>query len=117
MLLELIGRMLSMDEKKRPKAREVTARLRLITLREVADAVDELFSAIPLSDSLDALIEQNRFEAWKYAMGLLDQESVPDFHRDLDQEQDSQFDSVLDCLCKIRDYLTSISSRSKAWDN
>jgi len=114
MLLELVRRMLSMDEKKRPQAREVTGRLRLIAIREVADAVDELFSAIPSSDSLDALIEQNRFEAWKYAIGLLDQESVPGFHRDLNQEQDSQFDSVLDCLCKIRDYLKSISLKKQS---
>jgi len=114
MLLELVGRMLSINEKKRPKAKEVTAGLRLLALLEMADEVDELFSAISLSDSLDAVIEQNRFEAWKYAIGLLNQKSMLDFHGDFGQEQDSQFDSILDCLCEIRDYLRSISPKAQS---
>jgi serine/threonine protein kinase len=114
MLLELVGKMLSIDEKKRPKARDVTARLQLIAVREVVDAVDMLFSAIPLSDSLDALIEKIRFEAWKYAIGLLDQESIPGFYGDFEKELDSRFDTVLNCLYKMRDYLRTILSKTQS---
>lgn len=114
MLVGLARRMLCMDEKKRPKAREVTARLQLIALYEVADEVDQLFSTVPLSNSLDALIEQKRFEAWKYAMGFFDPAFKLDIERDPDQEQDSHFDSILDSLWKIRDYLNSITKRTQS---
>ena len=113
LLLDLVGRMLSTDEKERPKARDVTTRLRFIALQEVVDTVDKLFSLIVLSRSLDVLIEQNRFAAWKYAIGLLDHKKLPTSYGAFDLAQPSQFDSVLDCLCKLRDYLQSISSKTK----
>lgn len=81
LLLSLARRMLSLDEKQRPKANELTSTLRIIALREAAKTVDELSSRIfkqSESLSLDALIEQKRFEAWKYAVEMPDRVNSSD---------------------------------------
>ncbi|KAF2474368.1 kinase-like protein [Lindgomyces ingoldianus] len=114
MLLKLVRNMIAIDEEKRPRAKEVTAKLRLIAQHVVVDSVEQLFRVIPFGSSLDALIEQKRFQSWKYALGMLDQESVSDSTRDIYWEHESQFDSTLDCLYKIRDLLKSASSRKQS---
>lgn len=112
MLLDIVRNMLSMDAEERPKAKEVTAKLRLIAQHEVVDSVNRLFRDMPLGSSLDALIKQKRFQSWKYALGMLDQSSEPDSMREFSLERDSMFDSKLDCLYQIRDLLKSISSQT-----
>ena len=113
LLIELARRMLSMEGEKRPKAKEVTARLRLIAIREVSKAIDKLFSEVLTSnDSLDTLIERMRFESWKYAVGVLDQGNWSESNTDPGWERASEFDSITDCLSGIREYLRS-DSRSE----
>lgn len=119
MLLKLPRRMLIIDKDKRPNAKQVTARLQFIAYCEVVDAVDGLFlRVLKLSDSLYARMEQQRFESWKYAMGMLDQNIAPYL---LDKEdhamnQTAEFDSLLDCLFHIRECLHSISTQKENLD-
>jgi serine/threonine protein kinase len=114
-LLGLVRVMISMDEKKRPKAKEVTARLRFIAQYEVVDTVDELFSStLKRSDSLGTLIEWKRFEAWKYAARMVGQRNSLDSHDDPNWEWPSAFESTLSNLFQIRDELRSICSQEQS---
>lgn len=109
MLLELVREMLCLKENERPKADTVTARLRIIAIHEVVESVDKLFTEVlPKSDSFDALLENQRFEGWKYAIGLLDHgrnsESSNSFHKG----PISGFQATLEYLFGIRNHLKSI---------
>lgn len=111
MIITLIRQMLSMDEKQRPKAKEVTGTLRLIALFEVADSVDELLRTLTSSNSLDAVIEHMRFQSWRYALGILEQQNVARFVKETSGWLDSNFKSALDYLHKIQDLLKSVPSQ------
>ena len=103
MLVELIRRMISMKEGERPNAKDVTARLRLIALSKVVEPTDELFSKLSKrDDSFDILLEQRRFEGWKYAFGVLDLGSGLLLPNHYGSEQVPNFEPVLDVLFKIR---------------
>lgn len=110
-LLGLVRVMLSMDEEKRPKAKEVTTRLQLIAQEEVVMAIDGLLdNVVNQSSSLDALIEQKRFEAWKYAAGMLNRGNWLDSHYDHNQTRSPDFNATLTYLFQIQDELRSISA-------
>lgn len=109
LLLELVRQMLSLNEAERPKADTVTARLRLIAVHEVVESVDKFFTeALSRSDSFDALLEKNRFEGWKYAIGLLDLGGSSKSSNHSDKALFSGFQSILEYLFGIRNHLRSI---------
>jgi serine/threonine protein kinase len=119
MLVELSRRMLIIDEKRRPNAKEVTARLQFIAYHEVVDAVDDLFlRVLESSDSVHARMEQKRFESWKYAMGMLDQNITLNLldNDNFAMKQIAEFDTILDCLSQIRGCLHSISTQTQNMD-
>ena len=106
MLVTLVRKMLSINQSERPKACEVTCRLRLIALSEVTAAVDKLFRGVRAQlDSLDVVIEQTRFMAWKYAIGLKNLENDPGSLWASDHSKSIQYDSILDSLVRVREYL------------
>ena len=114
-LLKLARAMLSLDEKERPKAKEVTARLQLIAVRAVIESIDEiLVKAFSQGNSFDAFIEQKRFEAWKYSLGMLETDTSPDAIGDIPSEQTFAFESILGCLFDIRSYVESLPSQEQS---
>ncbi|KAH8723429.1 hypothetical protein GQ44DRAFT_710259 [Phaeosphaeriaceae sp. PMI808] len=113
MTIELINQMLSMNDKDRPTARRVTGTLRLITLYEAADSVEKLLYIIQSNDSFDSLIERTRFQAWRYALGILEAQTVADFAKEASEWHINQFGSMLDTLRRTREWLNSIISNPK----
>ncbi|KAF3000785.1 hypothetical protein E8E13_005487 [Curvularia kusanoi] len=114
MLVELILRMMSMDAKARPMAKDVTAILRLIALCELSERVNRSFDSY-LSEnpsSLDALIERTRFQSWQYALGIFKDQGTPDLAIGASTWHWSDFDSTLGILKKIQDKIKSLSSFS-----
>lgn len=114
MLLNLIEHMICVDEKMRPRAKEVTAKLQLLAQFELVETVDALFDKVlSSSNSLDAIIEQKRFEAWKYAMGFLDPGALTDIPSNSERERSSVFNSILNCLLRIRMHLQSFLQQTQ----
>ena len=114
MLIELIQRMLSMDAKARPRAREVTGNLRLIALSEMSEPVNQLLDDYlrKNSSSLDALIERTRFRSWQYALGILEKQHAADMATEAATWHWSDFASILSNLKSIQDLIKSLSSLS-----
>lgn len=103
MLIALVRKMLVMEESDRPKASEVKSRLQLIAISQVAEVVDKLFTSVETkTKSLDAVIERNRFAAWRYAIGISSFESLTDSRAKLNDGKLLTFDPLLECLRKIR---------------
>ena len=114
MLIELIQRMLSMDAKARPRAREVTGNLRLIALSEMSKPVNQLLDDYlrKNSSSLDALIERTRFRSWQYALGILEKQHAADMATEAASWHWSDFSSISSNLKSIQDLMKSLSSLS-----
>lgn len=114
LLIPLVRDMLCLDQSKRPKAKEITWRLRLIALYGVAGTVNDLFRQIRKGeDSLDMFIEHTAFDAWSHAMGIrtLEGESTPPVKPTHDMLP--QFDAILGCLRRLCGYLKSRLSRGE----
>jgi hypothetical protein len=69
-----------------------------IVLCDVVDSLDELFQAARVGNTVDALLEHTRFLSWRYALGILDQQSVLDFPEECYKEHDPQLESIVDCI-------------------
>ncbi|KAH7080742.1 kinase-like domain-containing protein [Paraphoma chrysanthemicola] len=112
MLVNVIQQMLSLDEKKRPKAKEVTGRLRLIAMYEVSRPANELFNDYSHKNisSLDALIEYTRFRSWQYALGLLEQQCTADLAIEVSAWHLSEFKATLDNMKRIQEVLETLSA-------
>lgn len=109
MLLVLIRHMLHLNQAERPKADVVTARLQFIAIYEVVESVDRLFAEIlSRNKSFDALLEKERFAGWKYALGLLDPDDSLASLNFFDKDLSSGFNSILENLSRIKNYLNSI---------
>lgn len=112
LLVPLVRDMLCLDQSKRPKAKEITWRLRLVALHGVAGTVNDLFRQVRKGeDTLDMFIEHTAFDAWRHAMGIraLEGESA----RPPDHDTMSQFDAILGCLGRLCEYLKSRLSRGE----
>lgn len=81
-IVELIRQMLTIDEARRPKAQEVTARLRLIALREKANSVDTLLDELCTKPFFDAQLEYAKFQSWRYALGIQQRAGSPEVAED-----------------------------------
>jgi serine/threonine protein kinase len=112
MLVELIEKMLSMDAKSRPRAREVTGKLRLIALCEMSEPVNQFLDDYlrKNSSSLDALIERTRIQSWQYALGILEKQHAADMATEAATWHWSDFTSILSTLKSIQDLIKSLSS-------
>lgn len=111
-LLSLVRVMLAMDPDQRPKATEVTARLRSIAVEGLAELIGEQFAVIlRQSCSIEALIEQTRFESWKRVYGLNNVE--PDIGS-LTHGISPDFEATLDALYLFREELNAIASADQA---
>lgn len=103
LLVRLVRNILCIDQAARPRAREVTFRLRLIALYDVATDADLLFRKIRDADnSLDLLIEHTRFMSWRHAIGILDSGEKPGLFANSSDETMSKFDIYLSCLKRLR---------------
>jgi len=112
LLIRLVRRMLCMDQSERPKAKEVTLRLRFIALYEVATTIDNLFGQIrKYNDSLDMFLEHTRFDSWRYAIGILNPEDDSNSKCKSTYDLMFQFDAILKCLTRLREDLRSRHSR------
>ena len=106
MLVILARRMLSVNPSERPKASELTSRIRFIVMSELSAIVGRLFDqVIAQTDSFDVVIEQMRFLSWKYAIGIMDLEKEPNTLWASGYSVNIQYDSNLDCLRRVREYL------------
>jgi serine/threonine protein kinase len=106
LMAALARRMLSTDQSARPKARQTTSRLRFISLSELALTIDGLFSRLILqNDSLDLLLEQTRFAAWKYATWIAALEVEPNHLWQHQYDDCHEYQSMLAGLTAIRDDL------------
>jgi len=111
-LLSLVRMMLAMDPDQRPKATEVAARLRSIALEKLAELICEQFAVIlEQSCSIEALIEQTRFESWKrvYEFGIVEPGTGS-----LTHEFNYDFEATLDGLYLFREELNAIASTDQA---
>lgn len=106
MLVVLAHRMLCMDQAERPKAEHITCRMSFIALTEVAAMVDDLFLHLEAqNDSIDFVIEQLRFKAWKYAIGIMGLDNGTNSLWASDYSEIIQYDALLECLIQIRKHL------------
>lgn len=72
-VIALAKRMISISEILRPTAKEVTANLRFMLILELTEQADEtLKHRITENPSFETFVELTRFEAWKYAFGIVD---------------------------------------------
>lgn len=112
MLFELIERMLSMDAKARPRAKEVTGILRLVALCEMSEPVDRMLDDYSRENpsSLDALIEHTRFRSWQYALGILEQQHPDDMAIEASVWHWSDFESTVENLQSIQDVVKLLFS-------
>lgn len=75
MLLKLVKRMLAMVPEDRPKAFQVEAALYFIALDTLARDIAGLYcnaSTNIHSKSIEAFIEEKRFETWRWVLGMID---------------------------------------------
>ncbi|OAL55032.1 kinase-like protein [Pyrenochaeta sp. DS3sAY3a] len=112
MLVGLIQQMLSLDPKKRPRAKEVTGTLRLIALCELSISVNELWDDHLRRDptSQDALIEHTRFQAWQGALGILEQQRAANMAIEISAWRLSEFQLTVENLNTIQDVLKALFS-------
>lgn len=78
MLIQLVRRMLAMVPDDRPKAFEVEVTLYFIALEMRARRVARLYSDVSRgiqSDSIEAFIEEKRFESWRWVLAMVDTNS------------------------------------------
>ncbi|KAI8932993.1 hypothetical protein NX059_009646 [Plenodomus lindquistii] len=111
MFLELIDQMLCIREKDRPKAKEVTGKLRLIALYEVAGPVDECLSNILTGNSYDAQIERARFNSWRYALGINDQQTSTYNAEEVGAWSIFKFEAILNDINSMKDLSKFMSSQ------
>jgi len=104
LLVRLVRQILSMDQSKRPTAKEITWRLCLVALYEVAATVDHLFHQFRKEDgsSLDMFLEHTRFNSWRHANGILNLEDEPNPQYKPSYNTMSQFGTILECLTRLR---------------
>ncbi|KAH8885909.1 kinase-like protein [Thozetella sp. PMI_491] len=113
LLVSLAQDMLQVDHSQRPKAKEVTRRLRLIALCEVSTTISDAFCQVKSrNQSLDMFLEQTKFNAWRYAIGIFYTEnSLATLQSESSRADMSQFDSILECLYRLRKDIKSRLSR------
>jgi serine/threonine protein kinase len=103
LLVRIVRQILNMDESERPTAKEVTCQLRLVALYEISGTVHDLFHQIRNEgDSLDMFLEHKRFDAWRYAIGILNLKNEPNPQYKTSFDTLSQFDAILGCLVRFR---------------
>lgn len=108
LLVCLVRQILRIDPSERPNAKEVTSRLRLVATYEVAGTVNDLFRLIRGNgDSLDMFLEHTRFDAWRYAINILNLENEPIPPYKTIHDAMSRFDAILGCLTRLRGVLES----------
>ena len=111
-LLSLVRTMLAIDPDQRPKATEVAARLRSFAVEQLAQVIGERFAVIlKQSCSIEALIEQTRFESWKRVCGFGNVETEIG---SLTHEFDLDFEATLDSLYLFQEELITIASTDQA---
>jgi serine/threonine protein kinase len=115
MLVGLTCNMLAIDQSVRPKASEITRKLRLIALSEVVEALESFFSDIEMdSASIDTFIEHKRLAAWSYGIGIVDLRSTPSSAWEFCNDESVNFESILECLTRMREHLKWWLSQDKS---
>jgi serine/threonine protein kinase len=105
-LVATARRMLAMDEKQRPKAGEVTIRLRFTAMKNLADAIKQRFDNYRLSnDTVDKAMEHRRFDSWVYAIGVDNFESRFDADNHGVHQLGARFSGIVKSLEDIREDL------------
>ena len=105
-LLSLIRAMLSLNVGKRPRANEVTARLRMIGLDFLAQSISTDYENLAnRNHSIEALIEQARFESWRWACGFHDADTDPALSTPRVQ---TDFQSTVDALHQMQEVLGNV---------
>jgi serine/threonine protein kinase len=109
-IVGLTRRMLAIPEKDRPKVKEVTAFLRFMLISELTEHVNETLQYIATREpSLDLFLELTRFEAWKYAFGIVDHNG--DFTMQYQGSlSDEVFNSTADQLKNLQHWLNDIGA-------
>ena len=111
-LLSLVRTMLAIDPDQRPKATEVAARLRSIAVKKLAEVIGEQFAVmLRQSCSIEALIEQTRFESWKQVCGFGNVE--PEIGS-LTHDFGPDFEVALDALHLFQEELKTIASTDQS---
>jgi serine/threonine protein kinase len=109
LLIQLVRSMLSMEPSARPKAREVTSRLRFIAVgayvRSICQQYDILSQTV---ESLEVDIERERFKSWAWSIKSTESDGDP-WSYAIDTKLD--FKSILKHLTRTRDELESTLSR------
>jgi serine/threonine protein kinase len=109
LLIQLARSMLSMEPKDRPKARQITSRLRFIVVDTYIRLVDEQYGKLSQAiGSFEADIEQKRFKSWACTFKSADSNDDP-WNYTMDTQLD--FKSAIRHLISIRDELLSVLSR------
>ena len=73
MLGQLVGEMLQTQQELRPKAREVEAKMQLITVDIVCQRINELYEGVCMrSRSIIPFLERTRFDSWRHACRILE---------------------------------------------
>jgi serine/threonine protein kinase len=109
MASRLIESMLSMEPERRPKAGQVTSRLRFIAMNAYIDSIDGQYDLLSgVVESLELEIERQRFKSWKWA--IRSSESQPDpWNYSMDAA--FKFQLILKHLVNIQQELGLIVSR------
>lgn len=108
-LLSLVRDILSLEEQKRPKAKEVSAKLRLVSLTELINQILHYFSLNKARlDSPEMLLEEWRIRAWAYALDILETSLSDDASK---FEDISDFSAALNYLHSMRKHLNLLSSQ------
>ncbi|MCJ1396370.1 hypothetical protein MMC18_009260 [Xylographa bjoerkii] len=114
-LLRLVRGMLTVDPDKRPTSAEVTARLRFIAIDELSQPITRLFHRVcEQSGSIEAVIEETRFESWKWICGIT---SVEENQPLPAGEFELEFHATLDLLSEVRRELEMIASMTQFTNN
>ena len=105
-LLSLIRSMLSVKADKRPRAPEITARLRMIGLDAIAQSISADYEKLTEKHrSIEALIEQARFRSWTRTCGFCDVDKDPKF---LTSGFQVDFQFIVNTLREMQEVLANI---------
>lgn len=107
--VELVRDMLTIDPNNRPNAKQVTSKLRYISLTAQIQATDKIFREMSLKiDSVEADLETRRYNAWKDTLGNITIQERP-WYTAADALLD--FDDFFECLIKIDEEIRRILFR------
>ena len=113
MASRLIESMLSMEPERRPKAGQVTSRLRFIAVNAYIDSIDGQYDLLSgVVESLELEIERQRFKSWKWAIRSSESQSDP-WNYSMDAA--FKFQLILKHLVNIQQELGLIVSFAPAW--